>query len=455
MRASTLCLAALLVLCAYTTPTYARSVQASPAYQFVDSVGVCTHFWNKSVYDTRYAEVKAALADLGIKHIRTDIVRSKISPDHARLYGYITDLWKTHRVKSTLLVDARVGTSRRLEPRAIGALLNDVRSHLGAQPIDALEGPNEVDMLEQTEGYAGWADDLKDYQSRLYEQAKADSVLRDKPVLAPSLAFEQSSPTKMGDLSAITDLGNGHEYANRRTFSAVLDLHLPQLRKVNPHDPIWITEYGWHTAANSGAQYVSEAVQAKDLVRGMAEIAARPEFARGYMYQLVDSIADPERKVPAGWFGLLDINLKRKHAYHAVRNMMHTLCDTPLTFAAQALDFDLQGDLRDVHTLLLQKNNRAFYLVLWLEQQSYNKNGEIAVTPRSLRLIFKQPAGRVRTYLPAHPSSSGVSGREPVNIFFAPNSIDLSVPDHVLIVEVFPRGGTITPIRRSCDFDPS
>ena len=46
-------------------------IPARRAYDFVDSVGVCVHFgWRNTAYEDAYDEVKRALGDLGIRHLR-------------------------------------------------------------------------------------------------------------------------------------------------------------------------------------------------------------------------------------------------------------------------------------------------------------------------------------------------------------------------------------------------
>ena len=66
---ATLALAIIAVL--YAPMSVRAEMQARRAYDFVNSVGVNTHFsWTNTVYDLKYDELKAALDDLGIKHIR-------------------------------------------------------------------------------------------------------------------------------------------------------------------------------------------------------------------------------------------------------------------------------------------------------------------------------------------------------------------------------------------------
>jgi hypothetical protein len=162
----------------------ADNVRAEPAFRFVDSAGVATHFgWGGSVYRRRYSEVKEALAELGIRHIR-----DQVSTDWA--VPAFRDLHDSLGVRVTAVVDARHGSraQQRLEPDRIAGEVSRLRSLLGAHAIAAIEGPNEINNLERLYGYRGWPEDLKSYQSALYRHVSADNALDAVPVVAPTLA---------------------------------------------------------------------------------------------------------------------------------------------------------------------------------------------------------------------------------------------------------------------------
>lgn len=438
------------------SPAQAGEVRALPAYGLVNSVGVSTHFfWRNTAYFTEFEQVKAALVDLGIHHVRLGVGAPASASD--KRHRNVRDLWTSAGIKSTLLIDLR--QNGRLRPEDIPPVLEGIRSQIGRAPLDGIEGANEYNLVWRHHSeYTDWAVDLRKYQSRLHELVKSDPVLRSVPVLTPSLAPDSPDAyAALGDLSTISDLISAHIYSNRLAFSTALDRFLPRVRVQDQNAPVWITEYGWHNAFNSDKWYVSEAVKAKYLPRSMAELMLRPPVGRGIIYQLLDQSSDPQHTNAQSWFGLLDYELKKKPSYHAVRNMMHVLCDKPLAFAPGSLRYTLAGDLTDVRSVLLQKNSRAFYLLLWQAVQSYGHPvpSDLNIPSRHLRLTFDEPVWTVRTYLPTDPPHGGARGREPVAVYANPRSIDLEVPDHVMVLEVFPRGVPMTRVQRSCDFPAS
>src|SRR6185369_13361118 len=97
-RLAKLALPALLTI-SLLLPAAASAATARSAGSFVDSIGVNTHFsYADTVYDSRFEQVKAKLAELGVRHIREGLM-----PDRPGQYEFLRELAGTG-VRSTLIL---------------------------------------------------------------------------------------------------------------------------------------------------------------------------------------------------------------------------------------------------------------------------------------------------------------------------------------------------------------
>ena len=184
-----------------------------PAWNFVNSTGVVTHFnEGQSKYVTKFTTVRALLADIGVGHIRD------VAGNAAQL-GRIKNLWSTLGIKLTALVDERTTTispSQRLAPDAIAGVLAGLKTNLGVEAVEGLEGPNEYNRLERDYGYMGWPAELRAYQSRLYSLVNADPSLSSKMVIAPSIGGPKQDVfySRLNSIPFEADQGSEHIYPN-------------------------------------------------------------------------------------------------------------------------------------------------------------------------------------------------------------------------------------------------
>ena len=451
------------VVAVMQSPMPARAeMQARRAYDFVDSVGINTHFtYNRTVYNSAFDQLKAALADLGIKHIR----QTAASPLGI---SRIADLNSSLGIRALSIVDnfkERNFTARQLDPSDITDQIDGPIKQLGADAFSGFEGPNEYNATFAKSGNVEWAQALRAYTAALHEAVKKNPAARGLPVVAPSVWRNDPAPYyELGDLSSITDFGNSHAYSAEQPLDVALGDLLQLASVVNPGQPILVTEYGMHTALNKWqAHPFTDKVKAKYLLRSMAALFARPEVKRGFIYQLVDQGDNPALDDPEMHFGLLQNDISPTMAYNAVRNIMHLLCDADAGLSPRSLRASLSGDLQNVGSILLQKGSGIFYLVLWQEVASYEKPKpnnslryrEWAVSPRPLTIEFAEPIAAVRTYLPTALDGDAESGRKPKASFDAPSSVNLEVPDEIQIIEIIPRGVPTPEVPTSCSFTPS
>ena len=131
--------------------------------------------------------------------------------------------------------------------------------------------------------------------------------------------------------------------------------------------PSVITETGYQTTLRDNG--VSEHVAARYLPRLLLQ-TWRMGFIRTFLYELMDSAADPGN-VEAN-FGLLRHEGSRKPGFDSVRDLIRLLADPGPSFAAGRLAYKLDGDAAGVQACLLQKRDAAFYLAVWAGSQIWD-----------------------------------------------------------------------------------
>ena len=267
----------------------AESVTPKKAYNFISSTGVATHFsFGDSKYRTRYSTVRSYLGDLGVLYIRDQI-------GNKDALTTFKNLWQTLGIKLTGVLDQRTGSgaNQHLAPDQIQGKINDIKTYLGADAVEAIEGPNEPNLVERDFGQTWWVSETQAYQTKLYQSIKADPLLNGKKVIAPALGGPDPIfyYDRLNGVPFATDLGSAHVYPNWLPFVPKFEALAPAVKSVAPAGhKIVITETGWHSAVNAGTQFVTEAVRAKYLPRAMVSYHVHGDIARAFIYQLVDHI---------------------------------------------------------------------------------------------------------------------------------------------------------------------
>ena len=393
-------------------PETARSADA-----FVDFQGVNTHYIN-SIYTGQngysFTALDQKLADLGIRHLRDNTVGAD-PPAFTRLDG----LYANYGIHATLIPN---DTSQ--SPAAIENLLK-------AHPVyEAVEGLNEVDFA--TRSYNGFTDSpstnsypaTKAFQNDLYAAVKGDAQTAGLKVLSPSVG----NTTKAQYLAGSNfDYASMHSYPNGRNPTFNLDTKISQENLIaSPPKPIMATETGYYNKPNDGGQ-VSELASGKYLPRLFGEYFNRG-ITRTYPYELVDQNPTTDKESN---FGLLHWDLTPKPAYTAVKNLNDLVKEPGAPgFSPGTLNYTLTAP-STVHHTLLEKSNGTFYLLLWNEVLSWNVSTQQDITNAdvSAQLALADQFEQARTYLIG-------SSLTPTATYTNPTTLNLSVPDQVLVVEL-------------------
>ncbi len=401
----------------------AAAQKAKSAAAFVDSIGVNTHFGNATYPQNAYADrrIDAKLAAAGVRHIR----------DHTwndAGLKRVDDLYKKHGIRATLVL----GETTR-SPAEIVKLLK-------AHPAyEAVEGLNEPDFSKRT--YKTFTDDraandfaaTRAFQNELYAAMKADPKTRHIPLLSPAMGRAARSEHLLPidfDIAAMHRYAWEGKSAMEPSFGA--EEAVAAMAKLRGERPLWATESGYYNEPAAHPRAVPETVAGKYTPRLLGEFFNRG-IERTYLYELADQ--GPDKAAREQNFGLLRHDMAEKPAFVALKNLI-TLLEEPKGKRVEpgTLDYNLSahGSLEKIHRTLLQKSDGKFYLLLWQEVLSYDAAAkkEIQTPDANITLSVGQPFN-VRTFLP-NQSTKALATQD------VGTSVELSVPDQVLVVELSP-----------------
>ena len=391
---------------------------ARTANSFIDSIGVCIHL---TYLDTAYGQyeekIKPKLQELGIRHVRGDAPSIVDKATQAKF----NDLAKIG-IKSVLIMDPRFvsddAEAVELSKSVIGGL-------------EGIEGPNEWDVHPELE-YQGenFPKGVRHYQSDLYSAIKLNSDTAHLPVIGPSVAHPQNA-AKLGQVDC--DLGNMHSYSLSFHWglpTGGLNQWLSAANTVCGEKPIVATETGYHNTV------MSEKATSKYLLRLFFEYFNHG-IKRTYTYELIDLKPNFAKDYDQYHFGLLRYDGSPKPDFIALKNTIKLLNDYDNNIEqptkTDILNYRIQGNTKNVHHTLLQKQNRNFYLILWQEVPSFDlyEKIDIEVSARPLKLILNTAVKTAKIY---QPLDSTKVLKEYVN----PKDFVVEVSDSPIIIELLP-----------------
>ena len=231
-----------------TAPLRAQQ-PARAAFDFTESVGVCTHFdYTNTLYVTEFSSVKDLLGELGVKYIRD---RAGVNNDRGQ--ARCRELYDDLGIKSVAVFNPRKN-GRFLAPERIDEQV--ARAATYPQMYAAFEGPNEYDN-NYPDGDPDWVGTLYAFQEQLYSTVKdhPQTSVRRMPVLGPSVTFSRrTSVNEMGDFSGVCDYYNVHAYPGALEPGRKIDDYLVRVPEVNGPISLYATETGYHNALAQGPQ---------------------------------------------------------------------------------------------------------------------------------------------------------------------------------------------------------
>ena len=412
---------------------------ATPAGDFLATLGVNTHIAYK---DGAYANTRLVAQDLlylGIEHVREGVV-DHFGGDTASLADYQTlanagmtfDLVVSHRPNpapgpSFVEVNlAMLATLRTAMPRS----------------ITAVEGPNEINNwpVASYKGLAGDAAALS-AQRDLYAAVHAAPALRGVPV------YDLTGAPQQGSLAGRADFANQHPYSHNAMQPGFwIPRGFAEAYAIPGAYPRVITEIGnyslplgwpagkpwWEAAIYLG---VDEATQAKSVVNSYFDAFA-DGISRTYIYELLDQKPDFAGASTLLHYGLYRFDHVPKPAAVAVHNLTSILAAKALArvnaTSTGRLDYAVDDLPATGRSVLLQKADGTFVLVLWnvVPFWAWDASSSHAVTssPVPVRLRLGQAARSIQVYDPLAAATplQTASGTD----------LAVSVPDHPVLIAI-------------------
>ena len=399
---------------------------ARRADDFVDSIGVCTHWqYRNTPYGKFYEPAKQRLAESGIRHIRDGWDLREV------------ELWRELGVRTTMLLD----------PGPLDKPLELWKQNLGM--LDMIEGPNEPNNFwpKFNIRYKGisYPKAVKLWQDDLYQAVRSDAIFASLPVASPTPIFDgafQMAPITSFDYLAI------HPYAGGNMPSQSIAWTSSTIRNTfalvgtgNDLKQLIATESGYHYASGTkvlgGIQSgISETAGGKYFLRHFAEYW-NAGFFRTITYEFLDERRDPND--PEANFGLIRNDLSPKPSFIAMRNLIAILGESrwdreklswirPAS-ASRAVALAIDGPA-EVHHTVLSRADGTIDLLLWQEVPSYDLKArkDLNPNPVAVKVRLAKPAG-AELYRP-------LEGKDPIQQWEPASVISLEVPDQVIIVRL-------------------
>lgn len=378
-----------------------QPVEARSAYDFVNSIGVNTHF---GFYETNYWDkwdeiTFPRLKELGVKHIRDG-------------YGYRIPEGEERFIEAgkagvKLLLSMATDTPEELSPK-IDALL---------PYLSGVEAINEVDYsYDPNNDPAVWVPYGRKQQEELFNLIKNTPKYSHLPVVALSLADLKNNASTMGNISAWIDYGNIHAYASGRHpanhfgYGLSLEDVLDRAKVLFGDKPLMATEAGYHNYEEQGLSHlgVPESVSAIYIPHLFFEYFNQG-IVRTYLYEFLDQHKRTElQNAPESecHFGLVRIDGEPKPAFYALKYILALLDDenesfkpSPLSFSLDAEDRNVKKDLRYT---LLQKSDGKWWIAVYRTTEIYNPDFLLPrpIETATITLKLANAAKTVNMYVP-------------------------------------------------------
>ena len=408
-------------------------VQGYASDSFVDAVGVNTHLtYGNTPYYNNWPQVLNLLQELGVRHIRDSYFNPTWGPPLAA----------RHQQLAAANIHTNYVLSNLYSPGITSATVQQLKAQV--KDMESVEFPNECDVA----GNCGLTEALSLVNMKTFGAATVNPAGKAAgvTVVGPAMAAAQSY-SLVGNVSSIMNTNNLHVYfaghnpgssgwgsydAEGHSYGS-FQYWLDQANLDAPGVPVRITETGYESFAGERiAGTIPPDVEESYIPRTLA-LAFMNGFPRTYIYELLDEVNSPG-------YGIVDSNLNPKPAYVALANLIANFSDPGTTpFTPGKLPYTVIGGDSTLKQLLLSKRDGSFWLVLWLEQPSYNATTSeyTAVTPQKVEIsvggtYFIPDVGSFDTT--GHLNFTGTWAKN----YFCVKSMPLTITDQMTLVKIIP-----------------
>lgn len=406
-------------------------VDAAPAAvhrceDLIDAIGINVHLGHGgSPYVARFSACAAALDDLGVRHLRDDIVLVGTEP--AGQFERIAALARRGYRFSLVFYDG-LTPGPRVPPERFGEIAD-----WAADGLVIVEGGNEPPVAARP----GLARLSADHQAALFRAVRDTPRHRAVQVAGPS--YIQGNIAAAENLSASVDLANVHAYPGlehpETGGPGRLGGFLAAVRPVFGSAPVIVTETGYHTALATRSAHlpVSEAVRARYLPR-LLLWSYLQGVRRTYLYELISSFeggdADPESR-----FGLIAHDGTPGPSFAAVRNLIRLFGDRAedATASRDRIGIVLPDGVPDLVAACFQRADGALLLPVWLGVDGWDRNARAPrpdVAPRSVEVRLARPPRRVRLHRFGDDGVVGVTALAPMQ------TLTVAATDRLAVLEI-------------------
>src|SRR5580698_440080 len=406
--------------------TTMQSMQASPADSFVDSIGVNTHLtYQNTLYFTAWPQVFSDLRDLGVRHIRDGYFNPNWGPPYTTEHQQLG--------QAGVRTDFVVPYDPTITPQSIEDLASV------AQDMELLEAPNECDLTGSCGGttQAEGLSNMLGFMPTIQAAGSSLSV----PVIGPSFAAYESYAL-VGNVASKMTYNNLHVYFGGRNPGGngwgapdaegnaygSFQFWLDQANIDGPGLPAMITETGYMSFPGNPAPYtIPLNVEASYIPRTFL-LAYMHGIGRSYQYELLEDPNSPG-------FGLIDGNLTERPAYFALKNLIANLADPGPSFTPGQLQFSIQGGDSTLNHMLFQKRDGSFWMILWLEQSSFDTVNQVATPVTAQNVTLTLGGGYVAPNIGTFDDSGNLNwtSAQP-----ASSVVPLTISDQLTIVKILP-----------------
>jgi len=332
----------------------------------------------------------------------------------------------------------------------------------GARKLDAVgallafEGPNEPNNWGfKYKGAEGgktltWLP-VAQLQKDLYDAVKSDKTLKKYPVWdlcengaqtdnvgLQFLKIPKGAGTSMPDGTKYADFATCHNYFSHPSHPGLYDNQTWNAADPGPlckvdglygnYGKTWRGKYRGYTenelltlprvTTETGVTLTDEITEEKQARLYLNLYLS--QFKRNWSYTAVYLLRDRVDEAGNQTFGFYKPDYSPRKSAIYLHNLTTILADKPLKFSLGKLAFQIIGQLETVHTLLLQKSNGRFELVIW---------GEKAKGTEEVEIKLSKAYPLVKVYDPT-------KGTEAVQVLRNIKSVKLKTSDHPFVIEI-------------------
>lgn len=344
-------------------PPVVNSVQAISTWQFLDTLGVNTHFnysGNNAYANT--ANIESELQYTGIKYARDTVLA------HFPL-AILQKVNAATGVKFDMLVYSGDYTKEITDLKTVPSI------------IEEIEGPNEVDYNPVSFGGKSGPQGAFNIQKQLWNDVNSFAAFNAIPV--DSLSIANPPSYSVPNISAYCDYSSSHiypMYGGNSNVAGALSWSINAASADTPGKPSVVTEFGWWTQPYSNG--VSELVQAKDVLNFYFD-APLYNVHRSYLYELNDEVQDTSSTIEYH-FGLFHANGTPKISATALRNLNAVL--NASNFTPGKLAYSLSNST-NINQLLMEKSNGVFVLALWQDPVLWDSSSNRPITVANQQVL--------------------------------------------------------------------